>query len=248
MSERKEGVVKWFSNKKGYGFITPRNESEDDIFCHQSVIHSEGYRTLAEGWEVEYSIEYDENNKPKADNVTAIGGGFCDGPRSVRRRRKRTGKSNEGDRVPQPLWHESLTEEAKNALDSKGISRATGTLDLALGGVRIKLGTRNYAALAQDDRVIAEGAFVWDEEGTGHITCEWKRAIRCGDEGYWTVYEDHDLSSIISEVFVTDDAVEAVGQDENMITLMGEDVPDPKSTLESAGFEMRRVVISARRR
>jgi hypothetical protein len=61
-------------------------------------------------------------------------------------------------------------------------------------------------------------------------------------------YEDHDLSGIISEVFVADDAVEAVDQEDYMITLMGEDVPDPKSTFEAAGFEMRCVVISVRRR
>ena len=84
------------------------------------------------GWEVKYSIEDDENNKPKADNVNAVVvGGFCDS-----HRRKRAGKSKEGNRAPQPRWHELLREEAKDALGSKGISRSTGTLDLALVGVR----------------------------------------------------------------------------------------------------------------
>ena len=48
MTEKVKGSVKWFSNKKGYGFITPVEGSPitDDIFVHQSAIHSEGYRTL----------------------------------------------------------------------------------------------------------------------------------------------------------------------------------------------------------
>jgi cold shock CspA family protein len=42
------GSVKWFSNKKGFGFITPADGSPitDDIFVHQSSIHCDGYRTL----------------------------------------------------------------------------------------------------------------------------------------------------------------------------------------------------------
>ena len=43
-----QGTVKWFSNKKGYGFITPAEGSptDEDVFVHQSSITSEGYRTL----------------------------------------------------------------------------------------------------------------------------------------------------------------------------------------------------------
>ena len=43
-----KGTVKWFSNKKGYGFVTPAEGSptDEDVFVHQSSITSEGYRTL----------------------------------------------------------------------------------------------------------------------------------------------------------------------------------------------------------
>jgi len=44
-----QGTVKWFSNQKGYGFITPTSENsptEEDVFVHQSGVVSEGYRTL----------------------------------------------------------------------------------------------------------------------------------------------------------------------------------------------------------
>jgi CspA family cold shock protein len=46
MTEKISGIVKWFSNKKGYGFITPIEGSPitEDIFVHQSAIYSDGYR------------------------------------------------------------------------------------------------------------------------------------------------------------------------------------------------------------
>lgn len=48
------GTVKWFNEKKGFGFITPDDKS-DDLFVHHSEIASEGFRTLQEGQKVEYT-------------------------------------------------------------------------------------------------------------------------------------------------------------------------------------------------
>jgi CspA family cold shock protein len=55
MSERVVGTVKWFNNAKGFGFIT-REESDDDVFVHFRSIQGDGYRTLNEGQEVEFTI------------------------------------------------------------------------------------------------------------------------------------------------------------------------------------------------
>jgi CspA family cold shock protein len=55
MSERHNGTVKWFDNRKGYGFI--QREEGDDVFVHYRDIRGDGYRTLAEGQRVEFAIE-----------------------------------------------------------------------------------------------------------------------------------------------------------------------------------------------
>jgi cold shock protein len=64
------GVVKWFSDEKGFGFITP-DDGGQDAFVHFSAIQGDGFRTLVEGGKVEY--ELGESPKgPQATNVRAI--------------------------------------------------------------------------------------------------------------------------------------------------------------------------------
>lgn len=55
MSERVTGTVKWFNGEKGYGFIA--QENGQDVFVHYSAIMTEGFRSLYEGQEVEFSVE-----------------------------------------------------------------------------------------------------------------------------------------------------------------------------------------------
>jgi CspA family cold shock protein len=67
------GTVKWFNDAKGYGFITPDDGGEKDLFVHHSAISGEGYRSLAEGAKVEY--EAAEGTKgPEAKNVVPLAG------------------------------------------------------------------------------------------------------------------------------------------------------------------------------
>ena len=55
MSEKEQGTVKWFSNQKGYGFIT--RDAGGDVFVHHSAILTDGFRTLDENQRVEFNVE-----------------------------------------------------------------------------------------------------------------------------------------------------------------------------------------------
>jgi CspA family cold shock protein len=65
-----EGVVKWFSNEKGYGFIA--RENEEDVFVHFSAIQGDGYKSLTEGQKVEFDITEGPKGK-QASNVRILG-------------------------------------------------------------------------------------------------------------------------------------------------------------------------------
>ena len=64
------GSVKWFSDDKGFGFITP-DDGGRDLFVHFTGIAGDGYRSLAEGAKVSYEAEEGPKG-PKAVNVTKI--------------------------------------------------------------------------------------------------------------------------------------------------------------------------------
>jgi CspA family cold shock protein len=64
------GTVKWFSDDKGFGFITP-DEGTKDLFVHQSSIEAEGFRSLSEGAKVSYETE-DSDKGPRAVNVKPL--------------------------------------------------------------------------------------------------------------------------------------------------------------------------------
>lgn len=77
------GKCKWFDSKKGYGFISPDDGSED-VFVHQQSINAEGFRSLGEGEVVEYEVMTDEQNRKKAINVTGPQGAYVQGDRRGR--------------------------------------------------------------------------------------------------------------------------------------------------------------------
>ena len=64
------GTVKWFSDDKGYGFITPDDESKD-LFVHHSAIQASGFKSLAEGAKVSYDAERGPKG-PAAANVQPL--------------------------------------------------------------------------------------------------------------------------------------------------------------------------------
>jgi CspA family cold shock protein len=65
MNERVTGTVKWFNASKGFGFI--EREDGPDVFVHFSAITMEGYRSLHEGQQVEFSVEQGPKGLQAAD-------------------------------------------------------------------------------------------------------------------------------------------------------------------------------------
>ena len=63
------GKVKWFNDAKGYGFI--QREDGEDVFVHFTAIHSDGFKTLAEGQEVEFEVLNGQKG-PQASNVLKL--------------------------------------------------------------------------------------------------------------------------------------------------------------------------------
>ncbi len=69
MNEKEQGTVKWFSNQKGYGFIT--RDAGGDVFVHHTAIQTDGFRTLDENQRVEFNVE--QGNKGlQATSVTPL--------------------------------------------------------------------------------------------------------------------------------------------------------------------------------
>jgi len=79
--ERARGVVKWFNDSKGFGFIT--SPSGEDVFVHYSAITGEGFKTLAERQEVEFEMQsgpkgLQAQNVTKLSNAPALRNGSSD--------------------------------------------------------------------------------------------------------------------------------------------------------------------------
>lgn len=69
MSDKVKGTVKWFNESKGFGFI--QQESGPDVFAHFSSITGDGFKTLFEGQQVEFTVTQGQKG-PQAENISAV--------------------------------------------------------------------------------------------------------------------------------------------------------------------------------
>ena len=65
-----QGTVKWFSDQKGFGFITP-DDGSSDVFAHFSEIQGDGFKTLPEGQKVEFEVQQGDKG-PRAANIRIV--------------------------------------------------------------------------------------------------------------------------------------------------------------------------------
>jgi cold shock CspA family protein len=72
------GTVKWFDAVKGFGFIIP-DSGDRDVFVHQTQIHADGFRSLADGEKVRFRVEAGDDGRERAVGVTSEDGGFVAG-------------------------------------------------------------------------------------------------------------------------------------------------------------------------
>ena len=71
MSERVNGVVKWFNAERGYGFLFKEDDEETEYFVHYSYIEMEGYKTLKAGQAVEFDI-VETDKGIQAHNISPV--------------------------------------------------------------------------------------------------------------------------------------------------------------------------------
>ncbi|MFC2081626.1 cold-shock protein [Candidatus Bipolaricaulota bacterium] len=69
MAEREQGTVKWFNDSKGFGFI--EREQGEDVFVHFSSIRGAGFKSLAEGQKVEFTVTQGDKG-PQAQDVSPL--------------------------------------------------------------------------------------------------------------------------------------------------------------------------------
>jgi CspA family cold shock protein len=70
MSNKTTGLVKWFNESKGFGFITP-DDGSAEVFVHFRAITSDGFKTLTEGQKVSFNVEQGSKG-PQAANVAVV--------------------------------------------------------------------------------------------------------------------------------------------------------------------------------
>jgi hypothetical protein len=113
---------------------------------------------------------------------------------------RRSGKKKKPADNRELPFHATLPQSVREQISARGIDLDAnkGTLDIALGDARIKLGLGSYAGYVHKDGIVAEGTYSCDDEGL--VTIAWARALQFQD-GAWKSYDD--LEAVLATVSLT---------------------------------------------
>lgn len=138
-----------------------------------------------------------------------------------------------------PPFHDQLTDEVKASIAAKGVDLGRKmTIDIALGGARIKLGQGGYAGLADARGMVGEGTYTCDP--AGNVSFIWERCLIFSD-GTWKATT---TDSLLKSLSLPKDPIMAVGPEETAATLWGADKSDPKDALAENAFKMKNIVLT----
>lgn len=166
-----------------------------------------------------------------------------------------------------PPFHSVIPDGLKAEISDKGVKLVRNTVDVALGGSRIKLGQGGYASIVDAKGVVGEGSYTCDE--SAKIDFNWEKSLvfeggewKLGDVtelmgslsladgkiGYLPRFMQRFTSCLLTvnafALFSAIDAITTVGADETPEKLWGSDKPDPKDMFVEHGFKMKKVILS----
>lgn len=279
MPEKVKGTVKWFSNRKGFGFITPSSDNAptiEDIFVHQSniVTEKETYRTLKDGFEVEFEVITDTNGKLKAENVTSDDGSPCPGPEPRERRKRNKNKGLAGESGDENGGEKSDEEPKDPAAKGRGRRRngkkgsnekkpsweddLDESVKEGMESRKIKiLAGKTFLAIGDARVKLGNGGYAafahtsgmiaegtFTYEKNGEIITTWNHVMKLDGYDWVETTVDEEKDIIISEIDLNDDSIEPTEQEDGINPVWGEGKSDPKEALEKNGFQLRKVAFA----
>jgi hypothetical protein len=132
-------------------------------------------RVKAEPTETDETGELKENSDENAEKTGR--GNRRGGGRGGR------GKKSTGEKKVDPPFHDIINDEVKQMIEEKGIELVKkNTIDVALGGARIKLGRGGYCGYCSSDAIVAEGTYTCDEQGV--VAFDWKLSVEYSGDGW----------------------------------------------------------------